>query len=188
MIFWTLRRRGRPGHVRRAADRPRLGRQRDLHARCCSASRSLLGLPVLTLSPVLGLISGMVFLVKAGILTGAVLCPGRGAVRDRRRDGRSGRRPDCRYRHLALRHRLGRLLFCAGPEILPAAKAGLAIAVGQPSPSLACTTLRLKSRQGADGGRCELAERVLFQEGRTSSPVILRNASRSSCTERYSPR
>ncbi|MGI9327269.1 MAG: serine/threonine-protein kinase [Pseudomonadales bacterium] len=31
---------------------------------------SLLGLPVLTLSPVLGLISGMVFVVKAGILTG----------------------------------------------------------------------------------------------------------------------
>ncbi|MCA9230494.1 MAG: serine/threonine protein kinase [Planctomycetales bacterium] len=32
---------------------------------------SLLGLPVLTLSPVLGLISGMVFVVKAGILAGA---------------------------------------------------------------------------------------------------------------------
>ena len=31
---------------------------------------SLLGLPVLTLSPVLGLISGMVFVVKAGILSG----------------------------------------------------------------------------------------------------------------------
>ncbi|MCA9117392.1 MAG: serine/threonine protein kinase, partial [Planctomycetaceae bacterium] len=31
----------------------------------------LLGLPVLSLSPVLGLISGMVFLVKAGILSGA---------------------------------------------------------------------------------------------------------------------
>lgn len=31
----------------------------------------LLGLPVLTLSPVLGVISGMVFLVKAGILSGA---------------------------------------------------------------------------------------------------------------------
>jgi serine/threonine-protein kinase len=30
----------------------------------------LLGLPVLALSPLLGLISGMVFLVKAGILTG----------------------------------------------------------------------------------------------------------------------
>ncbi len=30
----------------------------------------LLGLPVLELSPVLGLISGMVFLVKAGILSG----------------------------------------------------------------------------------------------------------------------
>ena len=32
---------------------------------------ALLGLPVLTLSPVLGLVSGMVFLVKAGILSGA---------------------------------------------------------------------------------------------------------------------
>ena len=32
---------------------------------------SMLGLPVLTLSPVLGMISGMVFVVKAGILTGA---------------------------------------------------------------------------------------------------------------------
>ena len=30
----------------------------------------VLGLPVLTLSPVLASISGMVFLVKAGILTG----------------------------------------------------------------------------------------------------------------------
>ena len=30
-----------------------------------------LGLPVLTLAPVLGIINGMVFLVKAGILTGA---------------------------------------------------------------------------------------------------------------------
>jgi serine/threonine-protein kinase len=32
---------------------------------------ALLDLPVLTLSPVLGLVSGMVFLVKAGILSGA---------------------------------------------------------------------------------------------------------------------
>jgi serine/threonine-protein kinase len=32
---------------------------------------SLLGLDVLTLSPVLGLISGMVFVVKAGVLAGA---------------------------------------------------------------------------------------------------------------------
>ena len=31
----------------------------------------LLGLPVLTLSPVLALSSGMVFLVKAGMLTGS---------------------------------------------------------------------------------------------------------------------
>ena len=30
----------------------------------------LLALPVLTLSPVLGLVNGMVFVVKAGILTG----------------------------------------------------------------------------------------------------------------------
>ena len=31
----------------------------------------ILGLPVLQLSPVLGLVSGMVFLIKAGILSGA---------------------------------------------------------------------------------------------------------------------
>ena len=35
------------------------------------AVEALMGLPVLSLSPVLGLISGMVFLVKAGILSGA---------------------------------------------------------------------------------------------------------------------
>ena len=35
------------------------------------STEALLGLPVLTLSPVLGLISGMVFVVKAGILAGA---------------------------------------------------------------------------------------------------------------------
>ncbi len=34
------------------------------------AVEGMLGLPVLALSPVLGLISGMVFLVKAGMLTG----------------------------------------------------------------------------------------------------------------------
>ncbi len=40
-------------------------------ARSCSASRRCCNLPVLTFSPVLGLVSGMVFLVKAGILSGA---------------------------------------------------------------------------------------------------------------------
>ena len=59
-----------PGHVRRAADRPRVGRQHDSASPCCSCVEMMLGLPVLTLSPVLALTSGMVFLVKAGTLTG----------------------------------------------------------------------------------------------------------------------
>ena len=45
---------------------------------------SLLGLPVLTLSPVLGLIGGAVFVAKAGILSGAVLLAGGRACSPRR--------------------------------------------------------------------------------------------------------
>ncbi len=47
----------------------------------------ILGLPVLTLSPVLGLIGGMVFAVKAGILSGAVLRSGGRVVSDGRNHG-----------------------------------------------------------------------------------------------------
>ena len=59
----------RAGDVRRAADRPRLGGEHDLHC-LLFVVEMILGLPVLTLSPVLALTSGMVFLVKAGTLTG----------------------------------------------------------------------------------------------------------------------
>ena len=70
MIFWNLRRRSGPiTFVERQVAHIWAG------SVICSTLlfgiEALLGLPVLTLSPVLGLVSGMVFLVKAGILSGA---------------------------------------------------------------------------------------------------------------------
>jgi serine/threonine-protein kinase len=69
-IFWTLRRRGGPvtfverqiAHVWAASTLGSIG---------LFLVEVLLGLKVLTLSPVLGLFSGMVFLVKAGTLSGS---------------------------------------------------------------------------------------------------------------------
>ena len=43
----------------------------------------ILGLPVLTLSPVLALTSGMIFLVKAGMLTGQFYVQARRCLRRR---------------------------------------------------------------------------------------------------------
>lgn len=68
-IFWNLRRRAGPvtfverqiAHVWAAS---------ILGNSMMYVVEMLLGLPVLTLSPAIGVISGMVFLVKAGILTG----------------------------------------------------------------------------------------------------------------------
>ncbi len=70
VIFWNLRRRSGPiTFVERQIAHIWAG------SVICSTLlfgiEALLGLPVLTLSPVLGLVSGMVFLVKAGILSGA---------------------------------------------------------------------------------------------------------------------
>jgi serine/threonine-protein kinase len=70
IIFWNLRRRSGPiTFVERQIAHIWAG------SVICSTLlfgiESLLDLPVLTLSPVLGLVSGMVFLVKAGILSGA---------------------------------------------------------------------------------------------------------------------
>ncbi len=61
---------GRAGDIRRAADRARVGREYDDQHRRVVLRRDDLGLPVLTLSPVLGLVGGMVFVVKAGTLSG----------------------------------------------------------------------------------------------------------------------
>ena len=68
-IFWTLRRRSGPvtfverqiAHIWAASMAAIAG---------LFLVEMLLGLPVLALSPVLGLVNGMVFLVKAGMLTG----------------------------------------------------------------------------------------------------------------------
>jgi serine/threonine-protein kinase len=68
-VFWTLRRRGGPvtfierqiAHVWAASMAAIAG---------LFLVEMLLGMPVLSLSPVLGLVNGMVFLVKAGMLTG----------------------------------------------------------------------------------------------------------------------
>jgi serine/threonine-protein kinase len=73
-IFWSLRRRSGPvtfverqvAHVWAAS---------MIGCTLLYAIEMLLGLPVLTLSPVLAVISGMVFLVKAGILSGAFYVP-----------------------------------------------------------------------------------------------------------------
>jgi eukaryotic-like serine/threonine-protein kinase len=70
VIFWNLRRRSGPiTFVERQVAHIWAG------SVICSTLlfgiEGLLRLPVLTLSPVLGLVSGMVFLVKAGILSGA---------------------------------------------------------------------------------------------------------------------
>src|SRR5690606_29927569 len=69
-IFWAIRRRAGPvtfverqiAHVWGAA---------VIASISLFIVEMMLGLPVLTLSPVLGLINGMVFVVKAGILNGA---------------------------------------------------------------------------------------------------------------------
>ena len=69
IIFWTLRRRSGPvtfverqiAHVWAAS---------MLSIALLFVVELILGLPVLTLSPVLALTSGMIFLVKAGMLTG----------------------------------------------------------------------------------------------------------------------
>ena len=68
--FWALRRRSGPvSFVERQIAHVWAG---SMAASCLLyAVEALLGMPVLALSPVLGLIAGMVFLVKAGILSGA---------------------------------------------------------------------------------------------------------------------
>ena len=85
IIFWSLRHRGGPvtfverqvAHVWGQYDRLQL----------LFAIEMMLGLPVLTLSPVLALFSGMVFLIKGGILSGLFYFPARGTVFDRGIDG-----------------------------------------------------------------------------------------------------
>jgi hypothetical protein len=73
-IFWWLRHRGGPvtfverqiAHVWGAS---------MIGCSCLFVIEILLGLPVLTLSPVLAVLSGMVFLIKAGILSGMFYIP-----------------------------------------------------------------------------------------------------------------
>jgi serine/threonine protein kinase len=69
-IFWNLRRRSGPiTFVERQIAHVWAGSV--ITSTLLFGIEALLRLPVLTLSPVLGLVSGMVFLVKAGILSGA---------------------------------------------------------------------------------------------------------------------
>jgi serine/threonine-protein kinase len=69
-IFWSVRRRGGPiTFVERQVVHVWAGSM--ISSTLLFGVEALLGLRVLALSPVLGLISGMVFLVKAGILSGA---------------------------------------------------------------------------------------------------------------------
>ena len=82
------------------------------------AIEMLLGLPVLALSPVLALFSGMVFLIKARHPFRLVLLPGRGAVPDRGLDG-----PLAAVRADDLRRRLGGVFLRARPEVPPPSRA-----------------------------------------------------------------
>ena len=61
----------RAGAVRGTAGRPRLGRRPSLATIGVFVVEMLLGLPVLTLSPMLAVIAGMTFVVKAGMLSGS---------------------------------------------------------------------------------------------------------------------
>ena len=77
----------------------------------------LLDLPALKLSPILALVSGMVFLVKAGILSGSFYLQAVALVRHGDRHGPLGRlfaRP--------VRYRFGRLFLFSGLEVLSAAR------------------------------------------------------------------
>ena len=68
--FWALRHRGGPvTAVEREIAHAWAGS--IISVMLLFVVESILGLPVLTLSPILGLISGMVFVVKAGILAGS---------------------------------------------------------------------------------------------------------------------
>jgi len=68
-IFWALRRRAGPvTFVERQI--AHVWASSMIGIALMFVLELLMGLPVLTLSPLLGLTSGMVFLVKAGILTG----------------------------------------------------------------------------------------------------------------------
>ena len=117
VIFWNLRRRSGPiTFVERQIAHVWAG------SVICSTLlfgiEALLQLPVLTLSPVLGLVSGMVFLVKAGILSGAVLRAGGRAVRHRRRDGGLAGDRLAEHQHFDFRRRLwGLFLSCRGSNI-----------------------------------------------------------------------
>ena len=66
----------RADHVRRAAARPRLG-PGIVAINLVFLVEWLLGLPVLSLAPMLAVTNGMLFLIKAGILSGLLLPPGR---------------------------------------------------------------------------------------------------------------
>ena len=80
---------------------------------------SLLGLPVLKLSPILALTSGMVFLDQGGDPLGILLHPGWSAVRHGDCHGLLGG-----LRPRDVRHRVGRLLLLPGMEVLPPENGG----------------------------------------------------------------
>ena len=68
-IFWTLRRRAGPvTFVERQIAHVWAASMISIVGLFCV--EMVMGLPVLSLSPVLGLVGGMVFLVKAGMLSG----------------------------------------------------------------------------------------------------------------------
>ena len=117
-IFWTLRRRSGPvTFVERQIAHVWAGSMVSIAG--LFAVEMILGLPVLTLSPVLGVVSSMVFLVKAGMLSGQFYVQAAGIVVHRDCHGADAARRHS-GRHHPVRRRLGRLLFLSRFEILPA--------------------------------------------------------------------
>ena len=117
-IFWWLRHRGGPvtfverqiAHVWGAS---------MIGCSLLFVIEILLGLPVFTLSPVLAVFGGMVFLIKAGILSGMFYIPAAGDVFDRGLDGDVAAVRDHDVRNCV---RGG--VFRAGIDVSPPARAG----------------------------------------------------------------
>ena len=113
LIFWSLRHRGGPvtfverqvAHVWGAS---------MLGCSLLFGVEMLLGLPVLALSPVLALFSGMVFFIKAGILSGSFYFPAAALFLTSGLDG-----PLAPVRADDLRRRLGGLFPGARPQVPP---------------------------------------------------------------------
>ncbi len=117
-IFWALRRRAGPvTFVERQIAHVWAASVISIAGLFCV--EMLLGLPVLMLSPIIALTSCMVFVAKAGILTGKFYVQAAALFRDGAGDGLPGARRNS-DRHHAVRRGVGAVLLSTRPEILSA--------------------------------------------------------------------